>query len=470
MNNKITVAPGDGIGPEIMESVLEILSAAKSDISVDLINIGQTIYESGNLSGIKENDWETIKKNKVILKSPITTPQGKGCRSLNVRIRKELGLYANIRPCKNILVNDNIDIVTIRENSEDLYSGVEYRFTKDLFIGKKYITNNNSWNICKFAFEYAKANNRKKVTCLIKDNIMKMTDGAFHDAFQDTAYLYPEIQHDSYLLDIGLAYIATRPEDFDVIVTLNLYGDVASDIVSEVVGSVGMSGSVNIGKEYAMFEAVHGSAPGIAGKNIANPSGLLNAAIYMLDYLDKKKAAQSIMNAWLNTIEEGIHTEDIFDSSYSRKKVSTKEFTQEIISRIQSGNYIDSSNNHAILLPKGEISKNEIETHNEISLNGVDLSLKCNQNEIKIFTNKATDFNKNGLKLENIYVIGISIWPTQTLSMPSCFDSICCRFIAHSEISHAEINTLMQNITEAGWEIHSMDKLYNFNNKRQFWI
>jgi len=227
-----------------------------------------------------------------------------------------------------------MDIVVIRENEEDLYAGIEHRQTADVVQCLKLITRPGCEKIVRYAFEYAKAYNRKKVTCMVKDNIMKLTDGLFHTVFKEISAEYPEIESNSQIIDIGSAKIAASPQDFDVIVTSNLYGDIISDIVAEIAGSVGMAGSSNIGRNVAMFEAIHGSAPDIAGKKIANPSGLLNGAIMMLAHIGQAEVADKIKNAWLTTLEDGIHTGDIYQEGVSAKKVNTEEFADAIIERL----------------------------------------------------------------------------------------------------------------------------------------
>ncbi len=339
MSTLITVAYGDGIGPEIMEAVLSILREAEAEISIDIIEIGERVYSKEWSHGISPSGWESIERTKILLKSPTTTPQGKGNKSLNVALRKNLGLYANIRPCisyHHVIENkfDKFDIVVIRENEEDVYTGIEHRLTGDSYQCTKIITRSGSEKICRYAFEYAKKHNRKKVTCLTKDNIMKMTDGTFHAAFDRIAKEYPDIKAEHYIVDIGMARVATEPENFDVIVTENLYGDILSDIVAQTSGSVGLAGSSNIGNEYAMFEAVHGSAPDIAGKNIANPSGLLNAAVHMLIYIGQVGTAKLIYDAWLKTLEDGIHTADLYKEKRSKQKVGTKEFAEAVIDNL----------------------------------------------------------------------------------------------------------------------------------------
>ena len=296
MKSKITVAYGDGIGPEIMKSALEIMEKAGAQLDITTIEIGEKAYLSGHSSGISPADWEVIMANKLLFKAPITTPQGGGYKSLNVSLRKTLGLFANVRPVKAIhpyikTHHPELDTVIIRENEEDLYAGIEHRQTQEVYQCLKLITKPGSEKIIRYAFEFAKNNGRKKVTCMMKDNIMKLTDGVFHQTFKDVAKEYPEIETNHFLVDIGMARFANQPELFDVIVLPNLYGDIISDIAAEIMGSVGLAGSSNIGAECAMFEAIHGSAPDIAGQNLANPSGLLKGAILMLNHLGQSKVA-----------------------------------------------------------------------------------------------------------------------------------------------------------------------------------
>ena len=271
---RITVAHGDGIGPEIMEATLSIMDGAEAGLEYDTIEIGEKVYKAGYKSGISPESWDVLRGNKVFLKAPITTPQGGGYKSLNVTIRKSLGLFSNVRPFRAYppYVPSHfpvMDLVIIRENEEDLYAGIEHQQTSEVVQTLKLISEPGSEKIIRYAFEYARAYGRKKVTCMTKDNIMKHTDGLFHSVFDKVKSEYPDIVSDHWIIDIGSAVVAARPESLDVVVTLNLYGDVISDIAAEVAGSVGMAGSANIGMNHAMFEAIHGSAPDIAGKNIA---------------------------------------------------------------------------------------------------------------------------------------------------------------------------------------------------------
>jgi len=336
---RITIARGDGIGPEIMEATLSILKAAGAELEYDEIEIGEKVYLSGNSAGIAPAAWDIIRRNKIFLKSPITTPQGGGYKSLNVSTRKFLGLYSNVRPCRSLhpfvsTKHPVMDLVIIRENEEDLYAGIEHQQTDEVVQCLKLISRPGCEKIIRYAFEYAKQQNRKKVTCFSKDNIMKQTDGLFHQVFNEIAAEYPEIQNEHWIVDIGAAMLADTPEAFDVIVMQNLYGDMLSDVAAQITGSVGLAGSANIGEECAMFEAIHGSAPRIAGQNIANPSGLLQGAIMMLNHIGQSTVAAQIQNAWLKTLEDGIHTPDIYKEGVTKQKVGTQEFAAAVIENL----------------------------------------------------------------------------------------------------------------------------------------
>src|SRR5438876_423968 len=316
-NTPITVAYGDGIGPGIMNATLRILEAAGASLDIDTIEIGEKVYLRGNTAGIEPSAWDSLRRTKVFLKAPITTPQGGGFKSLNVTTRKTLGLYANVRPCVSYhpfvkTRHEKMDVVIVRENEEDLYAGIEYRLTDTEVECLKLISRPGSEKIVRYAFEYAKQHNRKKVTCFTKDNIMKMTDGLFHKVFDEIAAEYPDIQNEHWIVDMGAAKMDDIPEALDVIVMPNLYGDILSDVAAQIAGSVGLAGSANIGDHCAMFEAIHGSAPRRAGQNLANPSGLLHGAILMLVHIGQGQAAERVHNAWLKTIEDGVHTYDIF--------------------------------------------------------------------------------------------------------------------------------------------------------------
>ncbi|WP_372946550.1 NADP-dependent isocitrate dehydrogenase, partial [Muriicola sp.] len=336
---KITVAKGDGIGPEIMDATLEILKAAGAELEIEEIEVGEKVYLQGNSSGISTEAWDSIRRNKIFLKAPITTPQGGGYKSLNVTTRKSLGLYANVRPCFSLspfvdTKHPGMNVVIIRENEEDLYAGIEHQQTDEVVQCLKLISRPGCEKIVRYAFEFARKYNRKKVTCFTKDNIMKQTDGLFHQVFKEVSAEYPDIENEHWIVDIGAAKLADTPEAFDVVVMPNLYGDILSDVAAQIAGSVGLAGSANIGESCAMFEAIHGSAPRRAGQNMANPSGLLQGAIMMLNHIGQTDVAEKIQNAWLTTVEKGIHTYDIYKEGVSKKKVGTREFAQAVIDHL----------------------------------------------------------------------------------------------------------------------------------------
>src|SRR6266536_4146920 len=286
----ITVAAGDGIGPEIMSATLAVLEKSGAQLAIEEIEIGERVYRRGASSGIEPSAWESLRRTRVFLKAPITTPQGGGFKSLNVTTRKTLGLYANVRPCVSYdpfveTKHPNMDVVIVRENEEDLYAGIEHRQTEQVTQCLKLISRPGSEKIVRYAFEYARRHNRKKVTCFTKDNIMKLTDGLFHKIFNEIAAEYSDIENEHWIVDIGAAKMADTPNAFDVIVMPNLYGDILSDVAAQIAGSVGLAGSANIGENIAMFEAIHGSAPRRAGQNLANPSGLLLGAVLMLVHI-----------------------------------------------------------------------------------------------------------------------------------------------------------------------------------------
>ena len=315
MSHKITVFRGDGIGPELVDNVLKILKAADAPLEYEIFNVGEDEWKR-NGALIPEEAYASFERTKVLLKSPITTPVGKGFRSLNVTLRGQYDLYANIRPVKsNAAVKtpfENVDIVIFRENTEGLYVGVEEQVNPDTVHAIKIVTRQASERIIRDAFEYAKKNGRKKVTCIHKANILKMSDGMFLSIFKEIAKEYPEIEGDDKIIDNTCMQLVMNPNQFDVMVMQNLYGDILSDLCSGLIGGLGLVPSSNIGSDYAMFEAVHGSAPDIAGKDIANPIATILSAAMMLRYsLDLDKEADAIEAAVAQVLKEGYRTVDI---------------------------------------------------------------------------------------------------------------------------------------------------------------
>ena len=470
---KITVAKGDGIGPEIMDATLAIILAAGAKLEIDEIEVGEKVYLAGNTAGIAQESWEIIRRNKVFLKAPITTPQGGGYKSLNVTTRKFLGLYSNVRPCMSLhpFVSNKhpvMDMVIVRENEEDLYAGIEHQQTDEVVQCLKLISRPGCEKIVRYAFEYAKQQNRKRVTCFTKDNIMKQTDGLFHQVFDEIAKEYPEIENEHWIIDIGAAKMADTPEAFDVIVMPNLYGDVLSDVAAQITGSVGLAGSANIGEECSMFEAIHGSAPRRAGQNFANPSGLLQGAIMMLNHIGQTDVAEKVQNAWLKTLEDGIHTYDIFKEGISKQKVGTKEFANAVIENLGSKPSILKSvsyaNNSALNLPRYKrrpAAKKE--------LLGVDLFVHWTATDPNELAEQIKKLENEGIKLTMITNRGIKVWP-DGFKETFCTDHWRCRFkpIEGFHITKESIVKLLQKAIDENIDTIKTENLYSFDGKPAF--
>jgi isocitrate dehydrogenase len=470
----ITVANGDGIGPEIMAATLRILEASGAPLEIETIDIGEKVYLAGNSSGIEPSSWESLRRTKVFLKAPITTPQGGGYKSLNVTVRKVLGLYANVRPCVSYhpfveTKHPVMDVVIVRENEEDLYAGIEHRQTNQVVQCLKLISRPGSEKIVRYAFEYARRNNRKKVTCFTKDNIMKLTDGLFHKIFDEIAAEYTDLENEHWIVDIGAAKLADTPEAFDVIVMPNLYGDVLSDVAAQIAGSVGLAGSANIGEHVSMFEAIHGSAPRRAGQNLANPSGLLLGSVMMLVHVGLTDHAERVHNAWLRAIEDGIHTYDIYDDKVSKQKVGTKEFADAVIERLgqtpqilKARKYRKGEESHASAPASGKAPQKE--------LVGVDVFLDWTKGSPNDLGDALSKVNGDGVKLTMISNRGVKVWPgghKETF----CSDHWRCRFLTEAnggKVAHAQVVSLLGRIADAGYDFIKTEGLYTFDGERGF--
>lgn len=470
-NTPITVAHGDGIGPEIMDATLNIITSAGAKLDIETIEVGEKVYLRGDLAGIEPSAWDSLKRTRVFLKAPITTPQGGGYKSLNVATRKTLGLYANIRPCISYhpyvsTKHPKMDLVIVRENEEDLYAGIEHRQTQDVYQCLKLISRTGSEKIIRYAFEYAVSNNRKKVTCFVKDNIMKLTDGLFHQVYNEISEEYPEIEKEVWIVDIGAAKMADTPENFDVIVMENLYGDILSDVAAQIAGSVGLAGSSNIGENYAMFEAIHGSAPRRAGQNLANPSGLLLGAVMMLNHIGQNEIATNVHNAWLRTLEDGIHTYDIFKENTSKEKVGTKEFAKAVISRLgekpaklKEVSYKKTAKKEA---KKSKTGKVKIQRKDLI---GIDVFLDWKSGSAEDLGAILKKVNTENLKLGFISSRGIKVWPDGNPET-YCTDHWRCRFMVSTEgevLNNSDLISLLENINDSGFDFIKTENLYNFD-------
>lgn len=473
MKTPITVAHGDGIGPEIMDATLRILEAGGAELDIETVEIGESVYRRGHSAGIEPSAWESLRGTKVFLKAPITTPQGGGFKSLNVTVRKTLGLYANVRPCVSYhpfveTKHPSMDVVIVRENEEDLYAGIEHRQTEDVVQCLKLITRPGSEKIVRYAFEYARRNERRKVTCFTKDNIMKLTDGLFHRVFDEVAAEYPDIENEHWIVDIGAAKLADTPEAFDVIVMPNLYGDVLSDVAAQIAGSVGLAGSANIGEQVAMFEAIHGSAPRRAGQNLANPSGLLLGAVMMLVHIGQPEAATRVHNAWLRTIEDGVHTYDVYTEGVSRQKVGTREFADAVIERLgrepeelKPVRY--AVRNEATLppfMPKARATK---------AMVGVDVFLDWTRGTADDLGRSLSTVSVPGLELAMITNRGVKVWP-DGFPETFCTDHWRCRFLAPAgeAMTHPQVVELLGRVHAAGFDFIKTESLCTFDGEPGF--
>jgi isocitrate dehydrogenase len=475
----IPVAKGDGIGPEIMDASLEVLLEAGARIEPLFIDIGERVYLAGNTAGITDESWEAIRQHKVFFKSPITTPQGGGFKSLNVTVRKMLGLYANVRPAVSYhphvpVKHPAMDVVIIRENEEDLYAGIEHQQTPEVVQCLKLISRPGCERIVRYAFEYARAYGRKKVTCMTKDNIMKLTDGLFHQVFKEIAPEYPELEHEHWIIDIGTAKLADTPDVFDVVVMPNLYGDIASDMLGQIAGSVGLAPGANIGDDYAMFEAIHGSAPRHGGKGIANPSGLLLSGVMMLLHIDQPDVAERVHNAWLKTIEDHVWTYDLVRKGKAHgidnyREVGTSDFAKAVIARLGQRPVELKAVSYAGRTAKIAKPKLTDVRRQQMALDGVDVFLR----EGKV----AADELGKGLErlagpefvLTMISNRGQKVYPG---GFPETFttDHWRCRFKGSggSQPTHSAIRQLLGRIEQQGYEWIKLENLYLLEGKRAY--
>jgi isocitrate dehydrogenase len=465
----VTVARGDGIGPEIMAASLQVLAAAGARLAIEEIELGEKVYLSGHSAGIRPESWESLRRTRVFYKAPITTPQGGGFKSLNVTVRKTLGLYANIRPCASYAPaiatrHPGMDVVIVRENEEDLYAGIEHRQTDDVYQCLKIISRPGCEKIARYAFDYARAHGRRKVTCFTKDNIMKLTDGLFHKVFDEVAADYPEIANEHWIVDIGAAKLADSPEAFDVVVMPNLYGDILSDVAAQITGSVGLGASANIGEHGAMFEAIHGSAPRHAGMDTANPSGLLLAGVLMLVHIGQPEVAERVHNAWLRTVEDGIHTKDIFREGASAAKVGTRAFAEAVIARLgqlpRTLKPVAYAGNPPVPArppsPRRPADKRlvgiDVFVHSTAPVDELAATMQAAANgryELAMITNR-----------------GVKVWPGG-LPETFCTDHWRCRFLARdgAQFNKPMILELLGRVHHAGVDFIKTEHLYTFDGE-----
>jgi len=470
----IAVAHGDGIGPAIMEATLRILEAAKAPLAPETIEIGEKVYLSGVTSGIEPGAWDVLRRTRVFLKAPITTPQGGGYKSLNVTTRKTLGLYANVRPCRSYHPfiqsrHPGMDVTIIRENEEDTYAGIEHRQTPEVTQCLKLISRPGSERIVRYAFDYAKRMGRRRVTCMVKDNIMKITDGLFRRCFEEEAARHPEIESDVMIIDIGTARIADTPSTFDVVVLPNLYGDIVSDVVAQLTGSVGIAGSANIGDDFAMFEAIHGSAPDIAGKGIANPSALLQGAIQMLVHLGLADHANLIHNAWLKTLEDDILTGDLVDAKGARGNAGTDEFANAVIARLGEEPKTLPKASFKVTAGAG-LGIRDAGPRPVKELAGLDVFLDWDEpgRDADKLGSALSKLTGDALELRLITNRGVKVYP-DGFPETFCTDHWRCRFLAkdtEKALPHAEVVALLGRLEAAGYDFIKTEHLYRFDGER----
>lgn len=414
---KISVAKGDGIGPEIMDAVTSIFDAVHAPLEYEYIDMGKSIYDQGHSTGMTDEAKASVERNGVLFKGPMETPKGGGVKSINVTARKTWNTHSNIRKFKTIKGVDTvfskagipIDITVVRENIEDTYGGIEHYISQDVAVSRRLISRPGSEQVIRSAFEVAKAEGYKKVTCGHKANIMKLTDGMFLDTFYTIAKEYPEIEADDVIVDALCMKLVYQPNKFDVVVLTNLQGDIVSDLCAGLVGGLGFAPSANIGDHIKIFEAVHGTAPDIAGKGLANPTSLLLSGVLMLHFLGLNNYADEIRRALLAVIDNGIHTGDFGDPETA--SVGTKEFAEAIIDEIDADlfqNELDSEYDPPELLSSNRMLKSSDAV---IETVGIDLFIESSDSPDQIAAVVKEHLN-DGMDLVTITNRGTQVWPT----------------------------------------------------------
>lgn len=462
-SKKIAVIPGDGIGPEITEGVVRLVREMLPGLEWEFLDHEDAYGEKSDAF------WNSVRSSQAILKGPTTTPQGSGRKSLNVMMRTSLGLFANVRPVRSLSPfvpgTPGVDMVVVRENEEDLYIGSEYRQSVEQAHAIKIATRHATERISAYAMELAKAQGRSKVTCMTKDNIMKITDGMFARSFREVCVNFPEISTDHKIIDIGAALIATRPSDFGVIVTTNLYGDIISDIAAQVAGSVGLAGSANIGESLAMFEAIHGSAPDIAGKNLANPSGILAATVMMLSYLGFPEQSAILESAWLKTLEEGVATADICPPN--RVPVGTEQFLDEVRRRLGAA---PSSLRLSSPFPRVPLFRPTPRPSEEIRLAGVDVFIRSSSRDQGEEGRLIQVSSLDDLRLDSICNRGVKIIP-ESKKTPWMSDQWRYRFVPSSpeeNLTQGQVWSVVSSLVASGKDVIRVETLWRDSNGPMF--
>ena len=470
---KLTVLPGDGIGPEVVDAALRIISAAGVALEPDVQLAGAEAFKRGVESGVPAETIESIERTRLVLKGPLETPIGYGNKSANVTLRKLFETFANVRPVRELpgvktpYAGRNLDIVVVRENVEDLYAGIEHMETPAVAQCLKVITRPGCEKITRFAFEYAVAEGRRKIHCATKANIMKLTEGMVQHTFEDIAKEYPSIESKHILVDNAAHQLAMHPEQFDIILTTNMNGDILSDLTSGLTGGLGFAPSANIGSDVAMFEAVHGSAPDIAGRNLANPTALVLSALMLLRHVGEGKAASEIENAVLVTLEEGVRTGDM---EGTRPASGTREFTEAIIANLgRTSKLARPREFKRIVVPAAskDVGHVSVKTRNVV---GVDVFIESLEHPTKIGETLSRIVEGSELTLKVISNRGTAVWP-DTGHGTSLVDAYQCRFVVagavEAEVTDAQILTLLQKIS-ARYRWGHVEKLQRFDGKDAF--
>jgi isocitrate dehydrogenase len=476
---KIAVAKGDGIGPEIMDAVLKIFKSNKVNLDYEVVEMGKWVFDKGFSNGMTPESQKVIEELGILFKGPMETPKGKGVKSVNVTARKTWNTYANKRVFQTLHGVDTvfskagipIDVTIVRENIEDTYGGIEHMLTHDVALSRRFITRPGSLQVIRYAFEMAKQKNARKITCGHKANIMKLTDGLFLDCFYEVAKDYPELKADDKIVDDLAMKLVVRPDDFDVVVLTNLQGDIISDLCAGLVGGLGFAPSANIGDHISIFEAVHGTAPDIAGKNIANPTALLLSGLAMLRHVGYMENAAIIENALLFTLESGVHTGDFGDKN--KRAVNTTEFADAIISnfgKVPEMNAKPLLPNKPITQTVFQLEKNSMmvsEEMHEEEIVGVDLFIESIE-QPEVIAQKCIHHGGTKFKLINISNRGTQVWPTGS-RYTNLVNQYNLRFESINEIPLNQLDIIGLYVTLcADFKICSLELLNRFGNKKAY--
>jgi isocitrate dehydrogenase len=469
---KITILSGDGIGPEVVDAALAIIKATGAPIEFERCEAGARAFQKGIVTGIPKETIESIERTRVVLKGPLETPLGYGGRSANVTLRTLFETYGNIRPVRELpgvqtaFTGRKLDIVIVRENIEDLYAGIEYMQTPGVAEGLKIISREGCEKIVKLAFAFAIAEERESVHCATKSNIMKLTEGLLQRTFEEFAPQYPSIQSKHILIDNCAHQLAMRPEQFDVIVTTNMNGDILSDLTSGLTGGLGFAPSANIGNDVSIFEAVHGSAPDIAGKNKANPTALVLSGAMMLRHIGEGRAANDVEQAVLVTLESGIRTSDMIGV---QNPASTTDFTKAVISNLGKRSNVSPPRDYkTVELPKAQLGVNVV-TAKTRRVTGVDIYVESELEPTPLATSLDKLSSTSSLRLEMITNRGAMVFPSSGRRV-SLVDHFRCRFVPRnsgSELSDADILALLAAVGNQYRWMH-IEKLQEFDGQPAF--